>query len=45
MDYYVVPPLGIFMISGCSVDLCVNILLTLLGLVHTSLRWSALDAS
>lgn len=28
-----VPPLGVFMISGCSVDLLINILLTILGLV------------
>lgn len=26
-----VPPLGILLISGCNVDLCVNILLTVLG--------------
>lgn len=26
-----VPPLGILLISGCNVDLCVNILLTILG--------------
>ena len=28
-----VPPLGILLISGCNVDLCVNILLTILGSV------------
>ncbi|PWY74757.1 hypothetical protein BO83DRAFT_14682 [Aspergillus eucalypticola CBS 122712] len=26
-----IPPLGVFMISGCSVDLLINILLTILG--------------
>ncbi|RAL01915.1 YqaE/Pmp3 family membrane protein [Aspergillus ibericus CBS 121593] len=26
-----VPPLGVFLISGCSVDLLINILLTILG--------------
>ncbi|OJJ48939.1 hypothetical protein ASPZODRAFT_60421 [Penicilliopsis zonata CBS 506.65] len=26
-----IPPLGVFMISGCSTDLCINILLTILG--------------
>ncbi|KLJ12163.1 hypothetical protein EMPG_09591, partial [Blastomyces silverae] len=28
---YVVPPLGVFFISGCSPDLLINICLTLLG--------------
>lgn len=27
------PPVGILLISGCNADLCVNILLTILGLV------------
>lgn len=27
----IVPPLGIFLISGCSADLLINILLTILG--------------
>ncbi|EAW14783.1 YqaE/Pmp3 family membrane protein [Aspergillus clavatus NRRL 1] len=26
-----IPPLGVFMISGCSVDFLINILLTILG--------------
>ena len=34
-----VPPLGILLISGCNVDLCVNILLTVLGsVISASLR-------
>lgn len=32
-ESFLVPPLGIFFVSGCSVDLCVNILLTILGSV------------
>ncbi|KAL3445866.1 hypothetical protein BJX65DRAFT_280511 [Aspergillus insuetus] len=28
-----VPPLGVFLISGCSVDFLINILLTILGSV------------
>lgn len=31
-----VPPLGILLISGCNVDLCVNILLTILGSVSVT---------
>lgn len=27
------PPVGILLISGCTADLCINILLTILGLV------------
>ena len=29
----IVPPLGVFLISGCSADLLINILLTILGYV------------
>ncbi|KAF2871328.1 hypothetical protein BDV95DRAFT_573778 [Massariosphaeria phaeospora] len=29
-----VPPLGVFMLAGCGMDLLINILLTMLGYVH-----------
>jgi uncharacterized membrane protein YqaE (UPF0057 family) len=42
-DVVLVPPLGVFLISGCGVDFFINILLTILGYVLHSLFYFLWD--
>lgn len=41
--WFQVPPLGVLMISGCSVDFFINILLTILGWVNVFSRFYSLQ--
>jgi hypothetical protein len=41
MNIAIVPPLGVYAVAGCGVDLLINIMLTILGYVAAPLRHSS----